>query len=374
MNGEKTTPNGWSNMLNVACALQDAQKEFQAHLEGRALMSKETAHAIKQARELLLGTPANAPERINDLEGKVCLLEGEIAAAHTTLNEAGAGMPNEERELSLSGRITELVKEHRGADQSWQAAEAFKVHISQLLGVDYTCPEPETCEQVIERWARIIETAKVLAAKYEGEGFCETPCAEAVAAVVAAVCMSKEEVIDTLRLTRVIERDRAIVEAAEAKAVAQADLADAWEKRNRYSIYLTPATRANKERQRCARVFVGAATIALENAVFMPTGEELVGFTPEQKHHALVEARDCSVCVHPGPRDACLGAPKECFDGDNGNWSFQSRETVRYKGRCRYFEERKAVRVTGEEGEECTKPGHFPDGMWGDHGEAHSHS
>lgn len=37
------------------------------------------------------------------------------------------------------------------ADAAWQRAEGRLANICQLLGVDYTCEEPETCEQVIKR-------------------------------------------------------------------------------------------------------------------------------------------------------------------------------------------------------------------------------
>ena len=51
----------------------------------------------------------------------------------------------------------------------------------------------------------------------------------------------------------------------------------------------------------------------------------------------------CTGCIHVDGT-SCLGAPKECFDGDNGHFSTPLRTTVLERensGRCRYRKESK---------------------------------
>jgi len=51
-------------------------------------------------------------------------------------------------------QIERLTRRVKDADAAWQSAESRIAHICQLLGVDFTCEEPETCEQVIKRMTR----------------------------------------------------------------------------------------------------------------------------------------------------------------------------------------------------------------------------
>ena len=85
------------------------------------------------ARRRLKAIDANSPERIVELEKALAALEEE--------HETGAAL----------GDLRERLKQ---ADAAWQAAESQRVRICQMLDVDYTCEEPETCEQVIARWKK----------------------------------------------------------------------------------------------------------------------------------------------------------------------------------------------------------------------------
>jgi hypothetical protein len=70
---------------------------------------------------------------------------------------------------------------------------------------------------------------------------------------------------------------------------------------------------------------------------------EPAGATSEERYQMRVAAFECRVCKYPGPRGMCLGAPRDCHDGDNGVWKYQDRSEVR-KGRwCEYFGERPAA-------------------------------
>lgn len=62
-------------------------------------------------------------------------------------------------------QIEQLTRDAKAADQQWQSAMSRIAHICRLLGVDFCCEEPETCEQAIERLKRQLYEANVAGAR-----------------------------------------------------------------------------------------------------------------------------------------------------------------------------------------------------------------
>jgi hypothetical protein len=94
------------------------------------------------AARKLEAIPADAAEQLAVLDGEIDNLRGQLA---------GLGVLVETAERKM-----------KDADAAWHTAESRIVRICRLLGVDYLCEEPETCEQVIERMKEYVSAARSL--------------------------------------------------------------------------------------------------------------------------------------------------------------------------------------------------------------------
>ncbi|KKM71458.1 hypothetical protein LCGC14_1430410 [marine sediment metagenome] len=100
------------------------------------------------------------------------------------------------------------------ADKAWQTAEAYRVQMCDLLGVDYTCPEPETSTEVVARMKREIADLKADLALNAAMLARQTDLArQAESDLAAAECLLGEaergavQVNDDLRRGREIEEE-----------------------------------------------------------------------------------------------------------------------------------------------------------------------